>query len=93
MRDWQRSGQTAREFGATQGVQSARLPWWRWRLGLGDAMPPELELVKVDVVPEAVSGAAWELRTAGGDVLRVEAPIDPASLREILAALGVGRAR
>lgn len=56
-------------------------------------MRAEVELVKVDVVPEAADGAGWELRTAGGDVLHVATPMDAASLREILTALGVGRAR
>lgn len=93
VRDWQRSGQSAEEFGAERGVPAARLPWWRWRLGLGGAMRAEVELVKVDVVPEAADGAGWELRTAGGDVLHVATPMDAASLREILTALGVGRAR
>lgn len=92
VQEWLRSGQSAEEFGAARGVPPARLPWWRWRLGLGGASAPGVELVKVEVTREPSSGTGWELRTTGGDVLRVEGAMDAACLRELLAALGV-RAR
>lgn len=35
VRRWQRSGETARDFGARQGVNPGQLSWWRWHLKLG----------------------------------------------------------
>ncbi len=30
---WQRSGLTAKEFAATEGLVASTLSWWRWHLG------------------------------------------------------------
>lgn len=88
---WERSGQSARVFGEAHGVAPERLPWWRWHLGR-KRTGPRLELVEVEVERDGV-GAGWELRSASGDVLRVEAPMTAECLREVLAALGRRRAR
>lgn len=37
---WQRSGETARAFGARVGVSSEQLSWWRWHLKLGPKAKP-----------------------------------------------------
>jgi hypothetical protein len=90
------SGLSLVDFAASRGVPVQRLRWWRWHLGVATRLPAapadKLRLVPVDVEPAQVSTAsysstpAWELCTAGGDVLRVYRAVDSA---EIEAALSV----
>lgn len=40
VRRWQRSGETARDFGARQGVSPGQLSWWRWHLKRGPKAKP-----------------------------------------------------
>ena len=35
VRRWQRSGETAKAFGARAGVSAGQLSWWRWHLKRG----------------------------------------------------------
>src|ERR1700722_14282171 len=74
------SGLSLVDFAAARGVSAQRLHWWRWHLGVATSLPAapagKLRLVHVDVEPapppaSCSSTPAWELCTAGGDVLRV----------------------
>ena len=86
VREWRRSGLTAREFAATRELSASTLAWWAWRLGgtrdaptKGRARAQEraaLQLLPLRVEGERadVSGTAcvrWEIETPDGCVLRV----------------------
>jgi hypothetical protein len=95
VRRWQRSGQTAREFGDAHGVRAGALAWWKWRLGTAQfsgarQSPPRL--VAVDVIEDRadrgdVDASEWELVNASGVRLRVRGPLTGADLRVVIAAL------
>ena len=85
VREWERSGQTAAQFGSTHGLRPQRLMWWRWRLGRSarkatkPAAPRSVQLVRVQVqesssaqgAAKTESEVAWELLAPSGHVLRV----------------------
>jgi hypothetical protein len=98
--DLHASGLSPEQFAASRGIPLARLRWWKWHLGGGQdstaANADELRLlpVVVEPMPALVSASppapatpAWELCTAGGDVLRVYRATAPAEIQAALAAL------
>jgi|GEM_PF-1299264 hypothetical protein len=104
VRKWQRSGQSARAFGAAHRVNPRTLTWWKWRLGSDSegvgppAGPPRL--VPVDVIDEvversrvAVDDGGWELTTASGERLSVRGALTGADLVTVLATLTTKRGR
>lgn len=104
VRKWQRSGATARAFGATHRVNPHTLAWWKWRLASTSdgAHPPAgaPRLVPVDVVDEGVERArvtvddtGWELTTASGERLSVRGPLTGADLATVLTTLTAKRGR
>jgi hypothetical protein len=98
--DLQASGLSPEEFAESRRLPLARLRWWKWHLG-GEQRSPapdadEMRLVPVVVeptpapvaVPPSVPATpAWELCTAGGDVLRVYRATAPAEIQAALASL------
>lgn len=104
VRKWQRSGETARAFGASHGVNPRTLTWWKWRLrsescGVGPPKEPP-RLVPVDVVDESLEDArvtvddnGWELTTASGERLSVRGRLTGADLAAVLATLTTKRGR
>jgi len=93
---WEKSGRSAADFAAAQGVAPGRLAWWRWKLSSQSPTPTEdLRLVAVDIAATAPAPAttmdttalAWELATASGEVLRVYRAIAPADLAAVLLAM------
>lgn len=96
--EWKRSGLTARQFASKRKIAPSTLSWWAWRLRRQGALPGEeagsgVELVSVEVDESQTDGGGWELSLPGGAVLRVEGPLEPASLREILSTVTRRRRR
>ena len=96
--EWKRSGLTARQFASKRRLAASTLSWWAWRLRSQGALPGEqagsgVELVSVEVDESQTDGGGWELSLPGGAVLRVEGPLEPASLREILSTVTRRRRR
>lgn len=95
VRQWQRSGQTAREFGDAHGIRAGTLAWWKWRLGTTESertSVPSPRLVAVDVIERAapdgdVTAAEWELTSATGARLRVRGALTGSDLRVVVDAL------
>jgi hypothetical protein len=89
VRQWQRSGQTAREFGDGHGIRAVTLTWWKWRLGAQPTVrEPPPRLLPVEVVDHGAHDAdAWELTSASGARLRVCGPLTGADLRIVVDAL------
>jgi hypothetical protein len=98
--DLHASGRSPEEFAESRRIPLARLRWWKWHLGGVQRSPApdvdEMRLLPVVVEPThaPVSASpsvpmtpAWELCTAGGDVLRVYRTIPPAEIQAALAAL------
>jgi len=91
IRAWKRSGRTAKDFAASEGVSAHSLSWWRWRLRSARIVSG-VRLARVDVEPEAVvtsdsaGTSSWELVTRRG-TLRVYRGIDEERLRAVLRAL------
>ena len=96
---WKRSGLSAHEFAAREGVARSTLYWWSSQLKRqreaathGDGAPEALRLVAVEVGADAVmetsTGAVkWELSTSHGHVLRAFGAVDAVCLGRLLAAL------
>lgn len=92
-------GLSPEQFAASRGIPLARLRWWKWHLGSGQHSPSnadELRLLPVvfepapapvPASPSDPSTPAWELCTAGGDVLRVYRASAPAEIEAALVAL------
>jgi transposase len=98
--EWKRSGLTARQFASRRKIEPKTLSWWAWRLrGVGAQQPrrdepgERVELVSVAVDGREADRLGWELSLPGGAVLRVDGPLETASLREVLAAFRRKRRR
>ena len=91
---WRASGETAEAFSAREGFAASTLRWWSSRLGREKAAPASVAMVQLVRVPSAAPA-----RPAGGAVvvelleararITVEPGVDAATLRTVLAALGV----
>ena len=83
---WRRSGQTAREFSAAEGVRPSTLRWWSSAL---KRVAPGASFIEV-VTPVAAHGSAVstiEVLVRDQVRLRVGGEFDPALLRRVVAAL------
>jgi hypothetical protein len=88
---WKRSGLTAKEFGASEGVSAHSLGWWRWRLRSRSGVAA-VRFARVDVQADAapagksMASPTWELVTKRG-TLRVHDGIGEEPLHAVLRAL------
>jgi transposase len=92
---WQRSGLSAEEFGAREGLKPKQLGWWRWRLRSSPpASAPEVQFLPVHVVdssgPPAGSGTTLEVALPNGRVIRVPSGFDAAMLERVLSIASEG---
>lgn len=91
---WSKSGLSRGAFAAREGVNPARLAWWRWYLASSRGRPTTPALVKpemtfVEVEPELVGLAQRErieVVLANGRVVRVPPAFMDEELVRILAA-------
>lgn len=94
---WKKSGLSAGEFAAREGLSASSLSWWSWKLGTSRrATNPShataaLTLVPLRVAP-APSAVAAEATTPveiaiDGCVVRVRAGFDRATLLDVLDLL------
>jgi hypothetical protein len=92
------SGESAREFAESRGVNPRTLQWWRWRLRIDakeDRTPsPRFVPVTVEgwVDPEPVARGIVEAALPNGVTLRFEHRLDGAGLRDLAGAFGAGGA-
>jgi hypothetical protein len=107
IRQWRRSGLSAREFCASQGIREASLYGWRRILAQRDAQATRFVPVRVipgaadderaaATVPGATADASaaasgLELIVGGGRRLRIGPGFDEATLVRLLAILQEGR--
>jgi transposase len=101
VRDWRRSGQTAREFASSIGVNPSTLSYWAWRLGretgttvaaskrVRSSRPAPASFV--EILGEALTDGRFELELPGGRRLHIPARFDRAALEQLLAVLENGR--
>ena len=97
---WHRSGLSAREFGAREGINPKRLVWWRWHLrtmnprSLPDPSEPEVQFLPVRIVdslsPPGSVGATLEVVLPNGRVVRVPPGFDAAGLDRVLEVASRG---
>lgn len=95
VRRWKKSGLTAKDFAAREGVNAKTLSYWRWKLGTQPALEPRkpqhpktTRASFVEVVPEV---AAKPVAAAGEVVVereRIRVVCDSATARDLLVALG-----
>jgi hypothetical protein len=98
--DLHASGLSPEEFAASRGVPHTRLRWWTWRQvrerRSAAVKADDLRLLPVVVEPTRVpvptkpstsAEPAWEVCTAGGDVLRVYRTTAPAEIQAALTVL------
>ena len=91
VRRWERSGESAAEFAAQEGVNPRTLSFWKWKLG-SSRLPsstrraPSVDFV--EVVPEAVlqRGAPLEIVVERYRV-RLDRRVDEATLARVLDAV------
>jgi len=105
VRRWRRSGQTAREFAESAGVNAGTLTYWAWRLkreGNGeDQRPakrrrrssdtPSRERSFVELIVDGHEDGRFELELRDGQRLRIPAGFDTAALGRLLTVLGDAR--
>lgn len=95
---WRRSGQTAREFASSIGVNPSTLSYWAWRLGreAGGRQAARKRSVPskrtaptsfVEILGEAIPDGRFELELAGGRRLRIPSRFDRDTLEQLLAVL------
>ena len=89
---WSKSGKTADEFAAGEGLTAKQLVWWRWKLGAEraaapkDAVAPSFLPVRV-VEPRAapvLRSALIEIVLPNGLVVRVAPGFDLEALTHVL---------
>lgn len=105
---WKRSGLTAAEFGAREGVEGKQLSWWKWhlsrraagetplrRLDGASRRAPPLSFVPARVVDGAAPPPAdgrVEIVLGNGRVVRLTGAVDDAVLVQALRVADVGGA-
>ncbi len=98
VREWRRSGLSAKEFAATAGVKRGTLTHWAWRLGkesreAARSEAPERPAAAGDIfaiVPRRCD-AAFELELCGGRRLRIPEEFSAEALGRLLSVLESGR--
>ena len=83
---WRRSGQTAREFSAAEGLHPRTLTWWSSALRRESAGAQFVEVVVPPGTP-APAASAIEVLIRDQVRLRICGDFDPALLRRVVAAL------
>ena len=105
VRRWRRSGQRAREFSESAGVNAGTLTYWAWRLkreGDGqDQRPvkrrrrssgtPTRERSFVELIVDRHEDGRFELEFGDGQRLRIPAGFDTVALGRLLTVLGDAR--
>ena len=88
---WTKSGQSAKEFAAREGIRKERLVWWRWKLRAEGSGPKEaapLSFLPVEVVepkaPLVLRSALMEIVLPNGRVVRVAPGFDLRALGHVL---------
>jgi transposase len=97
---WQRSGLSAAEFGAREGIVGEQLSWWKWHLGRraaaaqGSPAPGKMRFVPARIVQHAApagSDSRVEVVLTNGRVVRIVGAVDAKVLTEtiqVIEALG-----
>lgn len=91
---WRASGETAEVFSAREGYAASTLRWWSSRLAREKAAPAAVgmvQLIRVPAPPAARSSASAvviDLVEARARIT-IEAGVDGATLKTVLAAFGV----
>jgi len=83
---WRRSGQTAREFAAGEGLQPGTLRWWSSALKREAPRGQFIEVAGPSAAP-APATSTIEVLIRDQVRLRVCGEFDPALLRRVVAAL------
>lgn len=101
IREWRKSGASARDFATAHGVKPRSLTWWAWHLRSTRAKAERAEkatrlipvrivepaTVEARITPSSPRQGGWELTSADGHVLRVHGVLDAATLRAVLASM------
>src|SRR5947208_2221387 len=93
---WRASGETAEAFSAREGFAASTLRWWSSKLGRAKAERASIKMVQVVRTPAvaaapprpAAGAVVVELLEARARII-VEAGVDAATLKMVLATLGV----
>ena len=93
VRQWKRSGLSAREFSERAGIRAATLSYWKWRLAReeresGGSSKRSVQAALVELSPVAMTDDRIELELPGGSKLRIPATFDAQALGRLLAVLG-----
>jgi len=105
VKGWRRSGQTAREFADSAGVNAGTLAYWAWRLkrdGNGrdqrsvkrrtrSSKAPKGERRFVELIVDRHEDGRFELELGDGQRLRIPVGFDAAALGRLLTVLGDAR--
>ena len=105
VRRWRRSGQSAREFAESAGVNAGTLAYWAWRLKREPARAGDRKVRRrsrtvraaaqdtsfVELIVDRPDDGGFLLETGDGRRLRIPAGFDADVLRRLLAVLGDAR--
>jgi hypothetical protein len=102
VRRWRRSGQTAREFAESAGVNAGTLAYWAWRLKREGKGRDDRSLKRrsrrsiaavgessfVELIVDGRAGGGFLLELGDGRRLRIPAGFDDGALGRLLTVLG-----
>ncbi len=89
---WRASGETAEVFGAREGFAASTLRWWSSKLAREKAATGSVEMVQLVRAPSAPPAPAGTVAIDLVEVrarITVEDGVNAATLKTVLAALGV----
>jgi transposase len=102
---WRRSGQTAREFAESAGVNAGTLTYWAWRLKREEKGRDERSVKRrtrrssarrhernfVELIVDGHEDGRFELELGDGRRLRIPVGFDATALGRLLTVLGEAR--
>jgi hypothetical protein len=98
VRRWKKSGLTAKDFAAREGVNAKTLSYWRWKLGARPPVesrrsqnPKTTRASFVEVVPEVAAKPVLAASEVVVERERIRVVCDSATARDLLVALGARR--
>lgn len=89
IKQWERSGLTAREFCARHGLNAATLSWWRSRIRHAGGPTPDKESIELVEIgrTDMGSGDGFGLELRNGVRVQVPMHFDAAALKQLLAVV------
>lgn len=90
VKEWKRSGLTAKAFATRHGIKPTTLAWWKWKLG-SEPTPRSLTPLTFVEMTAPLRGEPLEVVLPSGVRIRVPVDFDAVALGRLLRVLGEHR--